>query len=196
MRIADYEATIKTNSVLIPRLQTIAKDLVSGGPPYFNQLVNRLQEQPSLEAPPHSPEHSYDSMVLSLLNKVYDEVIKEKGVDKKDTEKLGKEILKHFQDHVDKLVKVDADAQTGLKEELEEQKKHITSDDIKEGWDSKVRFWAYWFQLITAKFLTMDFQTVCTAESRAQTHISYRSKNKVVEETRNRDWNSQLTLCM
>lgn len=139
-RIAELEAIIATNSVLEPKLQTISKDLSSGGPLYFSQLVSRLKQQPSSDAPPHSPEVSYDSMIYSLLNKVFDEVVQEEKVPKDDMEKMGPALLKHFEDHVKKLSKATEDAKKALEEELAEQKKHITSDDLKVGFDSKVWF--------------------------------------------------------
>lgn len=139
-RIAEYEATIATNAVLEPRLQTIANDLREGGPAFFSQLILRLKEQPSSEAPKHSPSFSYDSMIYGLLNKVFDEVVEEEKVPKDDMERMGPALSKHFEDHVAKLAKVTEEAKLGLAEDLAEQNRHITSEDIKVGWDSKVSF--------------------------------------------------------
>lgn len=136
--IAEYEATIATNKVLEPKLQTIAKDLRSGGPLYFSQLISRLKQQPSPDAPPHSPTVTYDVMIYNLLNLVFDEVVEKEKVPKDDMDKMGPALSKHFEAHVAELVKLTGEAKKGLAEELAEQKKHITSDDLKVGFDSKV----------------------------------------------------------
>ncbi|KAF8312924.1 hypothetical protein DL93DRAFT_2059573 [Clavulina sp. PMI_390] len=139
LRIAEYEATLSTNSVLIPKLKTIANDLrqASSSTLYFSQLIQRLKTQPSPEAPPDAPDVSYDSMIYSLLNKVFDEVVNEDKVDKADIAKMGDALIKRFDGHVKKLEEVNVEARNGLEEELAEQKKHITSEDVKTGWDSK-----------------------------------------------------------
>jgi cell division cycle protein 37 len=137
-RIAEYEATIATNAILEPRLQTISKELAEGGAIYFAQILGRLKENPSREAPPHQEEVTYDQMILNLLNKVFDEVVVKKGVPQDDLTKLGPALSKELDEHVINLSKVTVDAKKGLEEELSEQRKHITSDDIKVGWDSKV----------------------------------------------------------
>lgn len=137
-RVAEYEATIATNAVLEPRLQIISKELAEGGAVYFARLLTKLKENPSPETPPHQKEVTYDQMILSLLNKVFDEVVVKKGVPKDDLDKLGPALSKEFDEHMTNLGKVTVDAKKGLDEELAEQRKHITSDDIKVGWDSKV----------------------------------------------------------
>ena len=139
-RIAEYETTIATNAILEPRLRDISKELAEGGARYFSRLVAKLKENPSPEAPPHSKDVTYDQMILSLLNKVFDEVVVKKGVPKDDLDQLGPALLKEFDEHVTTLSKVTVDAKKGLEEELVEQRKHITSDDVRVGWDSKVCF--------------------------------------------------------
>lgn len=138
--------------MLEPRLQTISKELAEGGARHFSQLIGRLKENPSLEAPPHQKEVTYDQMILSLLNKVFDEVVVKRGVPKDDLDQLGPALSKEFDEHVANLNKVTADAKKGLEEDLAEQRKHITSEDIKVGWDSKVivRLGGGIFRLLTA----------------------------------------------
>lgn len=82
-------------------------------------------------------------MIYSLLNKVFDEVVQEEKVPKDDMEKMGPALSKHFEDHVAQLAKLTVEAKKGLEEEMAEQKKHITSDDLKVGFDSKVRAFPY-----------------------------------------------------
>lgn len=79
-------------------------------------------------------------MIESLLNKVFGEVVHEQGVDKGDEEKLGKALNKQLKVHLDTFVSLTNDAKKVLAEDLEEQQRHITSDDLHDGFDSKVQF--------------------------------------------------------
>lgn len=74
-------------------------------------------------------------MIESLLTKVSTEV-KEKGITDKD--KLGPALVNQLKSHIDQLMKRNEEAKKQLDIELKEQAKHITSDDLKEGWNSSV----------------------------------------------------------
>ncbi|EGN98313.1 hypothetical protein SERLA73DRAFT_169310 [Serpula lacrymans var. lacrymans S7.3] len=130
-------AEIACNRVLQPRLISIATGVSEKGPSHFSNLVEQLQTNPSPDAPPtNAPgQPTYDAMILSLLLQIWEEA-KKNGVGK-DSDKLGDVLhagienhLKQLEDHTKKLEK-------DLEEEKKEQKKHITSEDIHEGFESK-----------------------------------------------------------
>ena len=152
-KIEALTAEIACNAVLHPRLARIrqriagapptavgdlAEDAAAGqsqtGLPFFQYLVDRLQSSPSPAAPPTNAQDqpTYDAMILSLLFQIYDTV---KVLPQDEQEKAVLDgITKHIIQLSDHTRKLEAD----LDAELKEQKKHITSDDIHEGWESKV----------------------------------------------------------
>lgn len=76
-------------------------------------------------------------MIENLLLRVWEDV-KSKGITPSDDAKLGPALTQALKEHIQKMVKLDQEAAKELETELKEQAKHITSDDLKEGWDSKV----------------------------------------------------------
>ena len=81
-------------------------------------------------------------MVLSLLKMVSDKAKeKAKQADVLEAEKearLAKELAAEVATHVQQLGDTIVKNQKELDDEVKEQKKHITSDDLHEGFDSKV----------------------------------------------------------
>lgn len=100
--------------------------------------MQRLREQPKPDKPPHPEAVTYDAMIEALLNKVFGEVVHEQAVPRDDEEKLGKALSKQFKVHLDEFIRLTGDAKKILADDLEEQHRHITSDDLHVGWDSKV----------------------------------------------------------
>lgn len=144
---------IACNSVLHPRLLRIrqriagapatalgdlAEDADAGqshtGLPFFQYLVDRLQSSPSPAAPPTNAQNqpTYDAMILSLLFQIYDTI---KVLPQDEQEKA---VLDGMATHIAQLSDHSRKLEADLEAELAEQKKHITSDDIHEGWESKV----------------------------------------------------------
>lgn len=76
-------------------------------------------------------------MIENLLLRVYENV-KAQGIAPSDEAKLGPALSTALREHIEKMTQMDTEAQKDLEVELKEQAKHITSDDLKEGWDSKV----------------------------------------------------------
>ncbi|KAF8575449.1 hypothetical protein K439DRAFT_1641373 [Ramaria rubella] len=136
-RIAQLRGDIDCNAVLLPRIQTIVKDVESGGHAYFSSLVERLKTQPSPEAPPSGAEGqpTYDAMIQALLLRVWEEG-KEKGVTKNDPN-IDRALVNGLQQHVSRLEEDQKKMKVELSIEESEQTKKITSDDIHEGFDSK-----------------------------------------------------------
>ena len=124
---------------MIDRIRKITSEVESKGHAYFSSTVDRLKNNPSPDAPPtNAPEQpTYDSMVLSLLLQVWDEA-KEKGI-KPDDPKLDEALVSGLKEHLGNLEQHDKENKLELEEEEAEMKKKITSDDIHDGFDSKVR---------------------------------------------------------
>jgi len=136
-RIAHLRAEIDCNDVLLPRLDTIVKDVEAGGPSYFSSLVERLKTNPSPDKPdtPSPNQPTYDAMLEASLVKVWQDV-KEKGITKNDNQ-LGDALVQGLKDHIDEFRAHHKHLHEELESELKEQSKKITSDDIHEGFSSK-----------------------------------------------------------
>ena len=160
-KIRHLQAQIDCNTVLLPRIKEIHSNLINqsssvSATVYFNSLVEQLQSNPSSDCPPGADstklEHTYDGMVLSLL-KMVSEKAKEKvkqsdilGAEKEA--RLAKELAAEVATHVQQLGETIDKNQKEFDEEVKEQKKHITSDDLHEGFDSKV---SHFFKSILLK---------------------------------------------
>lgn len=138
-KIAQLKADIACNDVLKPRLTQIATDVEAQGPAYFSSLVDKFKTSPSPSAPPtNAPEQkTYDEMLLSLMLQVWEEA-KKKGVEKDDP-KLGDALVAGLREHLNKMNEHQEKLKKELKNEEEEAHKKITSEDIREGFDSHVR---------------------------------------------------------
>ncbi|KAJ7134710.1 Cdc37 N terminal kinase binding-domain-containing protein [Mycena epipterygia] len=150
VKIEHFRAQIACNNVLYPRIQSIQASLTSSDldkprTVYFNSLVEQLEKNPSKDCPPGNDptklEQTYDGMLLSLLRQVGEEAkgaVKEAGVsDDQREERIGKALVDGMAVHVVKLKEtIDADSKT-LEEEEKEQKKHITSEDMHDGFENK-----------------------------------------------------------
>lgn len=136
----------------MPRIKDISKDLASppssvSSPVYFNSLVEQLKTNPSKDCPPGNDpsklEHTYDGMLLSLLQMVGSkakDAVKDAGVGEAEKEeRLAKELGKEMGFHVNNLAETIEKDTKELEKEEAEQKKHITMDDLHDGFSSKVR---------------------------------------------------------
>jgi cell division cycle protein 37 len=99
--------------------------------------VERLRTSPSPDAPKtNAPKQiSYDEMILRLLETIANEARETAGSDQSKLEKVLEERLEF---HVNKLRDVTEERRKEKDELLKERSKHITMDDIHEGFESKV----------------------------------------------------------
>ncbi|KAK7048437.1 Hsp90 co-chaperone Cdc37g [Favolaschia claudopus] len=149
-KIDNLNAQIACNNVLYPRIQSILASLET--PPsdkprtvYFNSLVEKLETNPSKDCPPGNDptklEQTYDGMLLSLLRQVGDAAkvkVKEAGVtEDQREEKLGQALADGMKEHVVRLKETIDHDSANLAQELKEQKKHITSEDMHDGFSNK-----------------------------------------------------------
>jgi len=151
-KIATLEAQIACNKVLLPRITEIANNLSSHNysepsTTYFNNLVSKLQVNPSKDCPPGNDpnklEQTYDGMLLSLLKMVTEKArqrVQESGVvgNVEKQERLDKELQVEMEMHVKQLGETIENDQKELDLEEAERKKKITMEDMHEGFDSKV----------------------------------------------------------
>ncbi|KAG6854136.1 hypothetical protein C0991_010300 [Blastosporella zonata] len=148
--ITQLKSQIACNNVLLPRITDISNNIsnpASSVSPtaYFNSYVERLKKEPSRDCPPgNNPdkaEQTYDGMLLALLRRVGEDArvkVKEsEALEAERDEKLAKYLASEMAGHVKRLKEtIDKDA-VKLASEESEQKKHITSEDLHDGFDSK-----------------------------------------------------------
>jgi hypothetical protein len=108
----------------------------SNGSPAFTAILERLKTNPSSDKP-EVGNITYDFMIENLLRQVEEAVQKDTTVPKEDAEYKAA-LVKELNTHLTKLKDRQVDAQKDLDSELKEQAKHITSDDLHEGFDSGV----------------------------------------------------------
>ncbi|KAA1469909.1 hypothetical protein DENSPDRAFT_835596 [Dentipellis sp. KUC8613] len=141
-RIAELDAEISCNGVLLARLLALQAALADAGdasaPARFSAEVERLRTAPSPDAPPTNAPTPvpYDEMVLKLLEAVAAEA-RGKAGDDKDGAKLGALLADGVKFHVGKLGEVTEERRREMEELLKEKAKHITSEDLHEGFESK-----------------------------------------------------------
>ncbi|KAK7469309.1 hsp90 co-chaperone Cdc37 [Stygiomarasmius scandens] len=148
-KIAHLRAQIDCNEVLLPRIQDIYNKLASPSTSsptaYFSSLVEQLEKNPSRECPPGNDpsklEHTYDGMILDLLRQVStqakDKVKDASVLESERDQKLATALTEGIKFHVDNLganIKKDKEE---LDAEEQERAKHITSDDLHDGFDSR-----------------------------------------------------------
>lgn len=140
LHIQALSAEIACNKIIHPRLQSILDELNSNDAPlpYLSSLVDKLQTNPSPDAPPtNAPgQPTYDAMVLSLLLQVT-EASKKEAAGKGD-DVVSTKIKQGLANHLVKLAEHNEKLKKDLESEEKEQKKHITSEDIRDGFDSTV----------------------------------------------------------
>ncbi len=140
-KIVDLEAEIACNDVLLPRLRTITEEVHGAidGPAQFSKIVEQLRTNPSPDAPKSDAPKplTYDEMILSLLMQVFNDA-KEKGVGKND-DRLREVLIANLKSHVVKLGEKQEELKKILETEESEKTKKITSEQIHDGWESKVK---------------------------------------------------------
>jgi cell division cycle protein 37 len=137
-KIATLRLKIDINDVMFQRLRAIIADVESEGRSQYSAIVERLKTEPSPDKPPTGADNqpTYDQMVLALLLTILDEV-KEKGIER-DTPEMDQALVDALRLHLGKLEEEQAKVKAELQQEEKERQKKITSEDIHEGWDSKV----------------------------------------------------------
>jgi cell division cycle protein 37 len=106
-------------------------------------VVEQLQTNPSDDAPATGVpgQQTYDAMVGNLLLQVSDEAKKAAAAAKggePENEVIGIKLKEGLKKHLAQLAEHTEKSIKELEAEEKEQKKHITSEDIHEGFDSKV----------------------------------------------------------
>lgn len=124
------------------RLREIRDGVKEKGADFFSATVERLEKQPSPERPPSPLEGTYDGMLLSLLRRTADDV-KNLEIASGDP-KLDEELIKSLDQHLTRMPEFLEKAKKDLEHEEAEQKKKITSEDIRPGFSSTVSNLVHW----------------------------------------------------
>ena len=135
-KIATLKADVQSNPIMQGRLREVREGVKEKGATFFSATVERLEKQPSPERPPAPLKGTYDGMLLSLLSRTADDV-KNLGVASGDP-KLDEELIKSLDEHLKRMPEFLEKAKEELEHEEAEQKKKITSDDIRPGFSSTV----------------------------------------------------------
>lgn len=136
-RIDQLEAEVACNNVLLTRLRAFQPKLAQSGSSYLSSEVDRLRTNPSPEAPPTNAAKPvpYDEMILTLFQTIAKEAREQAG---SDTAKLDKLLEERLDFHVNKLSDVTEERRKERETLLKEKSKHITMDDLHEGFESQV----------------------------------------------------------
>jgi hypothetical protein len=136
-RITDLEAEVACNEVLLTRLRAFQPQLAQSGSSRLSSEVERLRKSPSPEAPKTNAPKAvpYDEMILRLLETIANEARETVG---SDQGKLDKTLEERLDFHVKKLSDVTEERRKEKDTLLDEKAKHITMDDLHDGFESKV----------------------------------------------------------
>jgi cell division cycle protein 37 len=147
-KIAQLNANIDCDNVLLPHVTAMADKLAASSDPiaYFNSEVERLEKEPSKDCPPGNDpsksEQTYDGMILILLRGVTQHVkerVQASNIAESERNvRMGKELAAEMAMHMEKLKTAIDDKKREIEELIKEQNKKITSDDMHDGFDSKV----------------------------------------------------------
>ena len=154
--IAELEAEVACNDILLGRLHALQPELAQSGKARFSSEVERLRTNPSPDAPKTNAAKpiAYDEMVLHLLETIANEARERAGSDEGKLEKLLEERLDF---HVKKLGEVTEERRKEKDDLLQEKAKHITMDDLHDGFDSKVTSVVDFVNAIPAQVMSSMF---------------------------------------
>ncbi|CAE6413420.1 unnamed protein product [Rhizoctonia solani] len=136
MRILELESKLALSKVLNPRIEKIIADVHEGGKARFSAITEQLKVNPSADKPPgNAPNQpTYDMMLHELMLQVWNGV-KESGGTSEDPN-LAEKLIAGLRDALEKQYQDDLQNQKDLEAEIKERNKHITSDDLRDGFDS------------------------------------------------------------
>jgi cell division cycle protein 37 len=162
-RIAEIEAEVACNEVLLTRLRAFQPELAQSGKSRFSSEVERLRTSPSPDAPKtNAPKPvPYDEMILRLLETIANEARERAGSDDGKVEKLLEERLEF---HVKKLGNVTEERRKERDDLVKEKAKHITMDDIHDGFSSKVTCPSA--VISCTQLFTLESSSVCSPKAR------------------------------
>ena len=136
MRIHDLESKLALSKFLNPRIEKIIAEVQEGGKARFSSITEQLNTNPSPDKPPgNAPNQpTYDMMLHELMLQVW-KGVKDAGGTGEDTN-LTDKLVAGLRDALEKQHQDDIQNEKDLEYERKEQKKHITSDDVHDGFDS------------------------------------------------------------
>lgn len=135
-RIHDLQSRLELSKVLNPRIEKIISEVQAEGKERFSSITEQLKVNPSSDKPPGDAPNqpTYDMMLHELMLQVWNGV-KESGTTPEDPN-LSDKLIAGLRDALKKQHEDDVQNQKDLETELKEQKKHITSEDVRDGFDA------------------------------------------------------------
>ncbi|CEL62650.1 Hsp90 co-chaperone Cdc37 OS=Schizosaccharomyces pombe (strain 972 / ATCC 24843) GN=cdc37 PE=1 SV=1 [Rhizoctonia solani AG-1 IB] len=132
----DKRSLIRWKQRDIHEKQKIIADVQEGGKARFSAITEQLKVNPSADKPPgNAPNQpTYDMMLHELMLQVWNGV-KEGGGTAEDLN-LAEKLIAGLRDALEKQHHDDLQNQKDLEAEIKERNKHITSDDLRDGFDS------------------------------------------------------------
>lgn len=124
------------NSSLLVRIRSLLDSTRTEGAPFIARTVSELKARiPDYEGKTFKDgeQPSQDHMILTLLIQVVNAVEKTGAGE----EGRGERLVKELEVHEKRLVQRQADVEKERIQEEKEQRKHITSDDLHTGFESK-----------------------------------------------------------
>ncbi|KAH7337062.1 Cdc37 N terminal kinase binding-domain-containing protein [Rhizoctonia solani] len=136
MRIHELESKLALSKVLNPRIEKIIVDVQEGGKERFSAITEQLKVNPSSDKPPgNAPNQpTYDMMLHELMLQVWNGVKESGGTP--DDPNLTDKLIAGLKDALDRQHQDDLQNEKDLEAEIKERNKHITSDDLRDGFDS------------------------------------------------------------
>lgn len=131
--LAALHAESKANESIKPLLASIAESTKSDGNSFFSREVARLTAGRQDRGNKDGPEGpTIDDMILSLLLQIGEE----KDVKGKQGDALDQALVQKLTEHQSKLMERQETVLSTIEKMEEEDKRKITSDNIREGWSS------------------------------------------------------------
>ncbi|GAA5821631.1 hypothetical protein JCM3770_005707 [Rhodotorula araucariae] len=141
LKLKQFEVEVPMNASLIARMDSLISSTKADGAQFIANELQRLKaalpyqyEQKKFDK---DEQPSEDHMIVSLLSQVVNEATKKEQAASKGDEGRDARLIAELEWHKKRLL----DRQEEIKKETAEieaeQKKWITSDDIRTGWDSK-----------------------------------------------------------
>lgn len=136
-----YEAEHRTNAAVVPILETMIEQTSKEGTSYYSREVSRMKADREARGNKDGPEGpTLDDIMLSLLLQINEEpdIKKSHG-----TPQLDDALVTSMKAHIQKIGERQKTIEKELREMDEEDKKKITSDSLREGWNISVRYVTY-----------------------------------------------------
>lgn len=134
MKIEALRHEADLNAELLAKIAEFVQGTEKDGIKFIRQTVSQLASTSAIEPPSADKEPRMEQMVLNLLTQILSKINKDKL--ESSTEDVA--ALKELRFHQQRLLEREAKRKVELETEEAEAKKHITSEDVHDGFDVSV----------------------------------------------------------